>query len=161
MLAKTLSCICLLVSTPILGQTPGPDQNLFAGTFKTIEPSATASNSPTQFTSYAWEGEWFTCSRYAVAASGEKHVLWSYRAKFDGQEYPFITHPGNTVTLRRIGRFAWLQTERKNGKLIATYTHIFSEDGATITNVVTQISDNGQAISRVTVAQKQASEPKP
>jgi hypothetical protein len=57
----------------------------------------------------------------------------SYDAKFDGKDYPIQGDPGHTmVSLKRIGKDTFEETDKRDGKIIGVYRMTVSSDGKSI-----------------------------
>src|SRR5436305_1198845 len=136
-------------------------EDIFLGTFKgqmPVNPGAAnedARKPRTLVTTYKKDGDWFVCEARIINATGEDRPFYSYRAKFDGNEYPFISHPNNRLVLKRLNRLAWMQTESKEGRMIAHYTEIFSDDGKTLTVVNRHIADDGKENTNILIRERQ------
>jgi hypothetical protein len=79
-----------------------------------------------------------------------------YTAQYDGKDYPMTgSQNADTVALKRIDARTLERTDKKGEKVVATSTRVVSEDGKTMTITTKGTNAQGQAVSNVTVWEKQ------
>ena len=79
-----------------------------------------------------------------------------YTAQYDGKDYPLTgSQNADTLALKRIDARTLERTDKKGDKVVATSTHVVSEDGKTRTVTSKGTNAQGQATNNVTVWEKQ------
>jgi hypothetical protein len=143
----------IMIVVPV--SDPNPERaegDPFIGRFVPVAEPRTGTRS----LSFAREGDWQIGSLRVATNSGEERTF-TYRAKFDGEDYPY-TEPANllnTVSLHRVDRSAFVMTEKRDGKVVAIYTRVLSEDRKTLTNCRYEPVAQGQEMTKIEVLQRQ------
>jgi hypothetical protein len=90
----------------------------------------------------------------AVFADG-KTTHTEFTAKYDGQDVPLTGSPiADTVSVTKTGNTR-VRTDKKDGKVVMTYTGTVSKDGKTFSVQQKGTNAEGAAVSNVVVFQKQ------
>jgi hypothetical protein len=111
-------------------------QSPFSGTWKLdVTKSTISPPSPRHETVHvnADENSIQVTSEGLDPASG-KPTKVSYKAKFDGKDYPVTGDPReDSITFQRIDPNTLKATAKKGSKVVGEYTFVFSTDGRTMT----------------------------
>jgi hypothetical protein len=134
--------------------TLSPDGNSFTGKFTDYSGAKPATGTfsekrvaPASAASHPLSGQWLqtsmsdandalsivsyqmTADSFSMSSNGQ-----SYKAKFDGKEYPIEGDPGKTVvTLKQIDASTVEETDRRSGKVTDEIRLAAAKDGKTIT----------------------------
>jgi hypothetical protein len=96
----------------------------------------------------------------AVNSDGN-NTTTEYSGNFDGKQVPYVQTPPpatgspQMVTLKRIGSDTIERTTYLAGKKLTTIRSVVSKDGKTLTNTQSGTNAQGQAVSTVSVYDKQ------
>ena len=116
----------------------------------TTRPSYVVTREP-----YGKDGEKWTGDQ--VTAQGEK-IHAAYSAEYDGKDYPVTGDPRrDTVSIKRVGANALVQTYKKDGKVTGVNIQLPSRDGRTSYTLSRAVDASGQLaeIPNITVWDKQ------
>jgi hypothetical protein len=79
-----------------------------------------------------------------------------YTASYDGKDYPITGVPiADTVSLKRVNARTSQRVDKKDGKIVQTFTRVVSADGKTMTVTIKGTNAQGKAVSNVVVFEKQ------
>jgi hypothetical protein len=86
----------------------------------------------------------------------DKTIKSSYKAAFDGKDYPVIGDPHeDSIAFHRIDANTLKATAKKGGKSVAEYTLVVSADGRTTTVNYTETDSEGNTYKGSDVYEKQ------
>ena len=133
--------IWFLLLTALLAPSSAPAQSGFAGTWKVELNTAKFPEKPDE---YLLQDGIFTC----------KTCVPEVKVKVDGQDQKVSGHPYyDTLSVRVVDERTVQQTEKKNGKVVATFKIWVSADGKTLT---TEFSDSSASNSGPVTGKGQA-----
>ena len=92
-----------------------------------------------------------------VVSADDKTTQTTYTGNYDGKDYP-ITGAGtgaDTVSLKRVDARTTVRTDKKDGKIVMTFTRKVSSDGKTLTVTVKGTNPKGQPVNNVVILAKQ------
>jgi hypothetical protein len=95
-----------------------------------------------------------------VTTTGERTdgtpIHASYRAKYDGKEYPVTGAPYDTIAITRVNANTFTLHQKHTGtQYSATVRSVLSKDGKTMTNTVKGTDADGNPITYTMVYEKQ------
>jgi hypothetical protein len=147
----------LVVAVSAINLSAQADDPLI-GTWKlNVEKSKYSPGPPPQSltVTYAPSGEGIEVTTEGVNAEGAP-TSTHYMANLDGKDYPITGSPtADMVSSKRIDRYTTERTEKKDGKTTVTIRRVVSRDGKTLTITSRGTNLQGQAVSTVSVFEKQ------
>jgi len=153
--AAAVVLLAVGVASPVLAQ------DAHVGTWKLnlakskFEPPSTAPAPQSVTRKYEMFGDGLKATFETVGADG-KQTTATYRAHFDGKDYPFIGNPNfDAIALKRIDASTFESTQKKAGKVVTTGRNVVSQDGKTMTFTSQGTNAQGQPTSTVQVFEKQ------
>jgi len=146
----------------MLGIHPGPvraaDTDPVIGTWKLNVAKSKYSPGPPPSAltvTFAAAGDGLKVTSDVTNAQG-KVAHTEYTANYDGKDYPIAGTPtSDTVSLKRVDVRTSVRTDKKAGKVVATYTRTVSEDGKTLTVLHTSTTDPKKPVNDLLVLDKQ------
>ena len=95
-------------------------------------------------------------SREVLDPRSGKTTKSSYKAAFDGNDYPVIGNPReDSIAFQRIDANTLKATAKKSGKVVGEYTFVVSADGRTTTVNYTEPDSEGNTYKGSEVYEKQ------
>ena len=149
----------VLVAISVLALSPAAfaaDNNI--GTWKLDPAKSTHSPGPPPKSHTvkieAWGDDGVQYIADGVSADG-KPTHAEFRAKYDGNDYPFKDNPAHTVAYKRIDANTVQATTKMNGKVTITGKITVSADGKTRTVAQTGTDSHGRSVNTTAVYSKQ------
>ena len=135
-------------------QTPDP----LIGTWKLNVAKSTYSPGPPQkggTVKFEAAGEGIKLTADIQDADGSA-THTEYTGNYDGKDYPLTgSAAADTVSLKRIDANTTERTDKKGGKVVATFTRKVSSDGKTLTVTHKGTNAQGQPVNNLIVLEKQ------
>ena len=101
------------------------------------------------------DGEWVKWRSERTLADGKSQAA-SFRAKYDGKEYPLAGSPNaDVVVLKRIDAATTERVNKKGGKVVTSERRTVSADGRSYVTTVTGTTPDGKPVSHRMVFDKQ------
>jgi hypothetical protein len=103
---------------------------------------------------FAPAGEGIKAAADVVTADGAPGHT-EFTAQYDGKDYPITGSPtADTVTLKKIDATTSERTDKKGGKVVATFIRKLSPDGKSMTVTQTGTDPQGRAFTNTVVLDK-------
>jgi hypothetical protein len=149
-LAKILGMFAL--GTTLLATSP------IFGTWKlNVDKSKYNSGPPPKSATITYEATADSIKRTGETIDAEgKATSFSYTAKYDGKDYPITgSDLYDSVAMKSITNQRSAATLKKSGKVVGHVEWVFSDDGKTMTLVITGKDSKGKASQNIAVYEKQ------
>ena len=133
-------------------------QSPFSGTWK-LNPTKSTISAPSphaEIIQVKADENSIEVSREVLDPRSGKTTNGSYKAAFDGNDYPVIGNPReDSIAFQRIDANTLKATAKKSGKVVGEYTFVVSADGRTTTVNYTEPDSEGNTYKGSEVYEKQ------